>query len=151
MDMIFTMTETTLAEGTASMARGGPAIETEGLSKSYPLGTVGGYETLRETLAGLGRDRGTERQLVWALREISIAVEEGQSLGIVGRNGAGKTTLLRILARITEPTAGRGRVVGRIGALLEVGTGFHPELTGAENVYLGGALLGMGRSDVRLE
>lgn len=127
----------------------GAAIETVGLSKSYPLGTIGGYETLREALGGLGRRGAAERQLVWALRDVSVAVEEGQSLGIVGRNGAGKTTLLRILARITEPTAGRGRVNGRVGALLEVGTGFHPELTGEENVYLGGALLGMRRSEVR--
>jgi ABC-2 type transport system ATP-binding protein/lipopolysaccharide transport system ATP-binding protein len=125
------------------------AIETEGLSKQYPLGTVGGYDTLREALSGARRRHSAERQLVWALREVSIAIEEGDSLGIVGRNGAGKTTLLRILARITEPTAGIGRVNGRVGALLEVGTGFHPELTGAENVYLGGALLGMRRSEVR--
>ncbi len=124
------------------------AIETENLSKQYVLGTLGSYETLREKLAGIGRRR-PERDTIWALRDVSLALEPGQSLGVVGRNGAGKTTLLRVLARITEPTSGEARVTGRTGALLEVGTGFHPELTGAENVYLGGAVLGMRRAEVR--
>jgi ABC-type polysaccharide/polyol phosphate transport system ATPase subunit len=127
-----------------------PTIYAEGLSKRYPLGIVGGYDTLREALARLGRRRSAERQMVWALRDVSLEVEEGESIGILGRNGAGKTTLLRILARITEPTAGRGWVAGRVGALLEVGTGFHPELTGRENVELSAGLLGMRRREVRL-
>ena len=127
----------------------GAVIETEGLSKRYPLGIVGGYDTLREALSGFGRRRSAERQMVWALRDVSLSVGEGESLGVLGRNGAGKTTLLRILARITEPTSGRGRVAGRVGALLDVGTGFHPELTGAENVELAAALLGMRRREVR--
>jgi ABC-type polysaccharide/polyol phosphate transport system ATPase subunit len=126
-----------------------PMIYAEGLSKRYPLGIVGGYDTLRETLARLGRRRSAERQMVWALRDVSLTVDKGQSLGVLGRNGAGKTTLLRILARITEPTAGHGRIDGRVGALLDVGTGFHPELTGAENVELAAALLGMRRREVR--
>jgi ABC-type polysaccharide/polyol phosphate transport system ATPase subunit len=127
------------------------AVETQGLGKRYRLGEdFGRYLTIRESLAGvLRRERrnGADREL-WALREIDLTVDEGEVVGVIGRNGAGKTTLLKLLARITEPTTGVARTRGRVGALLEVGTGFHPELTGRENVYLNGAILGMSRGEV---
>jgi len=125
------------------------AIEVEGLSKRYRLGqNLGGYTTLRETLARK-RDGGSAGDaFVWALRDVEFAVPQDQALGLVGPNGAGKTTLLKILARITQPTTGVSRTRGRAGALLDVGTGFHPELTGRENIYLNAAILGMSRRDV---
>jgi ABC-type polysaccharide/polyol phosphate transport system ATPase subunit len=126
-------------------------IQAEGLGKRYRLGE-GGYVTLREKLAGglrLGRARTEGAREIWALREVDLAVEEGDVVGIVGRNGAGKTTLLKSIARIVQPTTGVVRVRGRVGALLEVGTGFHPELTGRENVFLNGVVLGMSRREVR--
>jgi lipopolysaccharide transport system ATP-binding protein len=89
-----------------------------------------------------------ERKLIWALKDVSFDVAEGQAVGIIGRNGAGKTTLLKLLSRITEPTEGRAVLHGRVGSLLEVGTGFHPELSGRENVYLNGAILGMSRAEI---
>jgi ABC-type polysaccharide/polyol phosphate transport system ATPase subunit len=128
------------------------AIEVERLSKRYRLGRrPGHYDTLRGALAGLGR-RGRssgESREIWALREVDLGVQEGEAVGIVGRNGAGKTTLLKVLARITEPTVGASRTRGHVGSLLEVGTGFHSELTGRDNVYLNGAILGMSRADIR--
>jgi len=128
------------------------AIEVIGLSKRYRLGEdFGRYLTLRESLAALGRSgrqKEVDREL-WALRDIDFTVDEGEVLGVVGYNGAGKTTLLKLLARITEPTTGVARMRGRVGTLLDVGTGFHPELTGRENVYLNGAILGMSRAEVR--
>jgi ABC-type polysaccharide/polyol phosphate transport system ATPase subunit len=127
----------------------GNAIEVEHLSKRYRLGEHAPGRTLREAVAGsihgLGRRR--QREELWSLRDVSFQVPEGQALGVVGRNGAGKSTLLKILARITHPTAGCSRTRGRVAPLLEVGTGFHPELTGRENVYLNGAILGMSRRD----
>jgi ABC-type polysaccharide/polyol phosphate transport system ATPase subunit len=130
----------------------GLAVQTLGLGKQYRLGEdFGRYLTIRESLAGAlrrsSRDR-AEREL-WALRGIDLTVEEGEVVGVIGRNGAGKTTLLKLLARITEPTTGMSRTRGRVGTLLEVGTGFHPELTGRENVYLNGAILGMSRDEIR--
>jgi len=127
----------------------GSAIRVEGVSKRYRLG-AGPYLTLRETLAGLVRRNGNAgRSEVWALSDVTLDVDEGEVLGIIGLNGAGKSTLLKILSRITEPTAGVSRTRGRVGALLEVGTGFHPELSGRENIYLNGAILGMKRGEIR--
>jgi ABC-type polysaccharide/polyol phosphate transport system ATPase subunit len=125
------------------------AIEVENLSKRYRLGqNLGGYTTLRETLAARRRRDTQEDAYLWALRDVSFSVPKDQALGLVGPNGAGKTTLLKVLARITQPTSGVSRTRGRAGALLDVGTGFHPELTGRENIYLNAAILGMSRGDV---
>ena len=125
------------------------AVCVEGLGKRYRLGPPRQrYETLRDALAGAARritrrrSREPERSF-WALKDVSFEVRPGEVTGIVGRNGAGKSTLLKILSRITEPTTGSARLRGRVGSLLEVGTGFHPELTGRENIYLNGAMLGM--------
>jgi ABC-type polysaccharide/polyol phosphate transport system ATPase subunit len=132
----------------------GNAIEMCGVSKRYRLGGAVAPDSLREALAhGVGRKlrRGQsdeESREVWALRDVSLAVSEGTTLGIVGRNGAGKSTLLKVLSRITVPTEGHSRVRGKIGSLLEVGTGFHPELSGRENIFLNAAILGMPRSVV---
>jgi homopolymeric O-antigen transport system ATP-binding protein len=133
-----------------------PIISAEDLSKEYHIGAArGSYSTLRESLMATVRKpfrrlRGEDRK-VWALKDVSFEVLPGEVLGIIGRNGAGKSTLLKILSRITEPTTGRARIRGRVGSLLEVGTGFHPELTGRENVFLNGAVLGMKRSEVALK
>jgi lipopolysaccharide transport system ATP-binding protein len=130
------------------------AIEVDSLSKKYRLGEYqAAYGTLRETLvhAGrrlTGREHNRPASEVWALRDVSFQVPEGQVLGIVGRNGAGKSTLLKILTRIATPTAGRAEIRGRVGSLLEVGTGFNQELTGRENIYLNGAILGMKRREI---
>jgi ABC-type polysaccharide/polyol phosphate transport system ATPase subunit len=130
------------------------AIEVRGVSKRYALGERRGASgTLVETLADLtGRIRrgapSTVPREIWSLRDIDVDIAAGDTLGVIGRNGAGKSTLLKVIARITEPTSGVSRTRGRVGALLEVGTGFHPELTGRENVYLNGAILGMRRQEV---
>ena len=132
----------------------GVAIRVEGLSKSYRLGQRRGYDTLRDTLSGAagalrhGRRGESHRKSIWALDDVTFDVEAGEVLGVIGRNGAGKTTLLKILSRITEPTRGLADIHGRLGSLLEVGTGFHPELTGRENITLNGAILGMRRSEI---
>jgi ABC-2 type transport system ATP-binding protein/lipopolysaccharide transport system ATP-binding protein len=127
------------------------AIEARGLGKRYRLGEQqAAYGTLRDALAGVARRDRRGRDIEhWALRDVDLTVREGEALGIVGQNGAGKSTLLKILARITEPTTGFTRTRGRVGVMLEVGTGFHPELTGRENVFLAGAVMGMTRRDVR--
>jgi len=121
-------------------------IQVEHLSKRYSLGERG---NLRETMSGVARRTRRPTQDLWSLRDVSFAVSDGGALGIVGRNGAGKSTVLKILMRITTPTEGRSRTRGRVAALLEVGTGFHPELTGRENVFLNAAILGMKRADTQ--
>jgi lipopolysaccharide transport system ATP-binding protein len=137
------------------------AIRVENLGKQYRIGgPQARYKTLRETLNGAvaaplrrvrsiarGRSSGSGRELFWALRDVSFEVRPGEVVGIIGRNGAGKSTLLKILSQITEPTEGFAELRGRVGTLLEVGTGFHPELTGRENIYLNGAILGMRRAE----
>jgi len=125
------------------------SIEVVDVSKRYLLGGHY-YVTARETLAAAFRRKGgaTKREF-WALRDVSFTVDEGEVVGLIGRNGAGKSTLLKLLARITAPTRGVARMHGRVGALLEVGTGFHPELNGRENIFLNGAILGLKRADVR--
>lgn len=106
------------------------------------------YKTLRAPLAGKSEER-RQREEFWALKDISMTIDPGERIGIVGRNGAGKSTLLKVLSRITEPTEGRVTLKGRVSSLLEVGTGFHPELTGRENIYLNGAILGMGKREIK--
>jgi lipopolysaccharide transport system ATP-binding protein len=131
------------------------AIRAEGISKAYTIThqTAGRYKTLQEDVisllkAPLRRGR-TTRSTFWALKDVSFEVKQGEVLGIIGRNGAGKSTLLKILSRITKPTRGYADVYGRVGSLLEVGTGFHPELTGRENIFLNGAILGMSRTEIQ--
>jgi ABC-type polysaccharide/polyol phosphate transport system ATPase subunit len=129
---------------------GEPAIQVENLGKRFRLGVgAGGYDTLRDALARAVRSTTNDQRELWALRGVDMEVTRGEALGIVGPNGAGKTTLLRILARITNPTEGIARTRGSVGALLDVGTGFHHELTGRENVFVSGTVLGMRRREIR--
>lgn len=132
-----------------------PIIRVEGLSKLYYLGGSGAaYSTLRETVMEVARKpmrylrRNNNSEALWALKDVSFEVMPGDVVGIVGRNGAGKSTLLKVLSRIVEPTTGRVELYGRVASLLEVGTGFHPELTGRENIYLNGSILGMTRQEI---
>ena len=139
---------------------GDPVIVARGVSKQYRLGERQQYGALRDVLAGAvrigrrddraGADRvARRREEIWALDDVSFEVGQGEVVGIIGRNGAGKSTLLKILSRITTPTRGEIRMRGRIGSLLEVGSGFHPELNGTENAFLNGAILGMSRTEIQ--
>src|SRR6516164_2726389 len=134
------------------------AIRVQNLSKLYKVGAVcESYKMLREHITEsfkslFRRDcrarRSPSKEDFWALKDVSLDVREGEVVGIIGRNGAGKSTLLKILSRITEPSGGVADIYGRVGCLLEVGTGFHPELTGRENIYLNGVILGMKKTEV---
>src|SRR5215217_8228468 len=138
-----------------------PVITVDNLGKAYFLGhAVDKHATFRDALVSFGkgvasrvRQRFTDvsraDDAFWAVRKATFAVNRGEVMGLVGRNGAGKSTLLKMLSRITEPTEGRAVLRGRVGSLLEVGTGFHPELTGRENIYLNGAILGMARAEIQ--
>lgn len=129
------------------------AIEAHGLGKMYHLGARESHYSLRETLTQAVKSptsliRPKRQEMFWALRDVSFELRQGQTVGLIGRNGAGKSTLLKILSRITRPTKGWADLHGRVGSLLEVGTGFHAELTGRENTYMGGAILGMTRREI---
>lgn len=126
------------------------AIKVENLSKRYYLGAGKKHNTLRDVVANFFQNPlgSGKKQELWALRDVNFELSDGETLGIIGHNGAGKSTLLKILSRITKPTEGRVKVAGRVGSLLEVGTGFHQELTGRENIFLSGAIMGMKRREI---
>ena len=136
-------------------------IEVKNLGKKYNIGERQGYVALRDVLTNIAKSPArwfggkvktvlgqADANEFWALKDVNFTVEKGEVLGIIGRNGAGKSTLLKILSQITPPTTGEIKLRGRVGSLLEVGTGFHPELTGRENIFLNGAILGMRKKEI---
>jgi lipopolysaccharide transport system ATP-binding protein len=131
-----------------------PIIKVEHISKQYKIGVDRTYKTLQDSITTALKSplslfkKNDDNNTFWALKDVSFEVEEGEVVGIIGRNGAGKSILLKILSRITEPTEGKITMHGRVASLLEVGTGFHPELTGRENVYLNGSILGMKKREI---
>ena len=126
------------------------AIKIEGVSKKYTIGKQK-ENSLRGSFGGLLKSAAAKGEEFWALKDISFKVNKGEVIGVIGKNGAGKSTLLKLLSRVTGPTTGKIKVKGKIASLLEVGTGFHPELTGRENIFLNGAILGMTKNDIRLK
>jgi lipopolysaccharide transport system ATP-binding protein len=127
------------------------AIKVNQIGKRYRIGALHQprYRTLRDSITGIfSPKQPANNDHIWALRDVSFEVKQGKAIGVIGRNGAGKSTLLKLLSRVTEPTEGEAEIHGRVGSLLEVGTGFHPELTGRENIYLNGAILGMKRAEI---
>src|SRR5579872_4077996 len=138
------------------------AIRCDGLAKQYRIGERERYKALREVVTDAitspfrrarsvlngSNDGHQEESMIWAMRDVSFEIHRGEAVGIIGRNGAGKSTLLKILSRITDPTRGQADISGRVGSLLEIGTGFHPELSGRDNIYLNGAILGMKRNEI---
>ncbi|MGK0139103.1 MAG: lipopolysaccharide transport system ATP-binding protein, partial [Algoriphagus sp.] len=133
-----------------------PAIEIKNTSKSYVIKhKLNQTNNIREDIVNFtkstlfSKNKNSEKELFWALKDVNLKVEQGDRLGIIGNNGAGKSTLLKILSRVTAPTTGEIRINGRMASLLEVGTGFHPELTGRENIYLNGSILGMRNQEIK--
>ncbi len=137
-----------------------PAVEIKGLSKAYMIGhereAMAGTMTFRDSLVNIARKpyelftgHQLKKEKFWALKDVNLEIQQGDVVGIIGRNGSGKSTLLKVLSRIVEPTKGEVIMRGRVASLLEVGTGFHPELTGRENVYFNGAILGMTRKEIQ--
>ncbi|MFC1818734.1 ABC transporter ATP-binding protein, partial [Thermodesulfobacteriota bacterium] len=138
---------------------GNSAIIAQGIGKRYHIGRVQKYKALRDSISDVVKaplrwlkskdDNSREDEIFWALKDISFKINQGDAVAVIGRNGAGKSTLLKILSRISDPTEGFADIYGRVGSLLEVGTGFHPELTGRENIFLNGAILGMSHKEIK--